>query len=326
MRICVFGAGAVGGHFAAKLAAAGHDVSVVVRGETLAAIRRDGLRLRSGGGEIRGPVTASDDPRALGPQDLVLCTVKATALTDFADLAGPLLGPDTPVIFAQNGIPWWYDVGIGDRPRAPDLAVFDPTGALHQAIAPERIIGGVIQSSNEVVVPGTVLNTSPGRNILNLGEADDRDTERVRDCRGLLEAAGIASPRIADIRQMVWRKLLVNMTVSILCLVTGRKATIVRDDPHLARLFLKLAAEAIAIPRAHGVPIDDFDPEKIRSGVPDHLPSIRQDYNRGRPLELDSQILMPVAFGHAADLAIPHLDMLAALAASMQPPSARLRA
>lgn len=317
MKICVFGAGAVGGHFAVRLADAGHDVSVVVRGETLAAIGRDGLCLHSGDAEIRARVAASDDPRALGPQDLVLCTVKATALTDFAELAPALLGPETAVVFAQNGIPWWYDIGLRDRPAPPDLSVLDPTGALRRTVAPERIIGGVIQSSNEVVAPGVIHNATPNRNILNIGEVDDRRSDRIGAYRALLAAAGIASPEIADIRRVVWRKLLVNMTVSILCLITGRKASDVGDDPHLGPLFLRLAAEAVTIPRAHGIDFDDFDAGQVRRNLPDHLPSIRQDYNRDRALELDSQILLPVAFGRAAGLATPSLDMLADLAASM---------
>jgi 2-dehydropantoate 2-reductase len=318
MRICVFGAGAVGGHFAARMAAAGHQVSVVVRGEALAAIRERGIRLLTGDQEIVGRVAATDDPRQLGPQQLVLCTVKATGLTGFAEIAEPLLGADTPVLFAQNGIPWWYGIGLGaDRPAPPNLSALDPTGALGRAIAPERVIGGVIQSANEVVAPGVVRNDSPARNILTIGDADDRQSDRIRDTRSLLIEAGIASPDVVDIRRMVWRKLLVNMTVSILCLVTGRTGTVVRDHPDIAALFLALAAEAVAIPRAHGIPVDDFDPEQVRRGVQHHLPSIRQDFERGRPLELASQLLLPLAFARAAGLETPRLDMLAALAGAM---------
>ncbi|MEZ5668201.1 MAG: 2-dehydropantoate 2-reductase [Alphaproteobacteria bacterium] len=319
MRICVFGAGAVGGHFATRLAAAGHDVCVVVRGDTLAAVRANGLTLRAGGDEIRARVRASDRAAELGPQDLVICTTKSMGLAGFAAQAADLLGPETPVVFAQNGIPWWYDIGLGAaRPRPPDLSVLDPGGACRRAIAAERIVGGVIYSANEAIAPGVIANNSPQRNILRVGEADDRPSARVAGLRATLQAAGIASPDEPDIRVALWRKLIVNMTASILCLLTGHKATVVRDDPRIGPVFLRLAREALAIAAAHGIDLGDYDPAAHRQTVPDHVPSIRQDYNRGKPLELDALLMVPVAFGQAAGLDTPCLDMLAALAQRMR--------
>jgi 2-dehydropantoate 2-reductase len=194
MRICIFGAGAVGSHFAVRLADAGHEVSCVIRGPHLAAMKSKGLTLRVGDKETHAKVRASDDPATLGPQDLVISTLKATGVASLASGLKPLLGPDTPVIFAQNGIPWWYDIGLpADHPASPDLAFLDPGGALRAAIPKARIIGGVIYSSNEVIEPGVVANLSPDRNMLVIGECDDRESERIGKLRAVLEAAKITS-------------------------------------------------------------------------------------------------------------------------------------
>jgi len=315
LRICIYGLGAVGGHLGARLAAAGHDVSAVARGPALEALRRGPLTLRAGEETVRGGVTASDRPADLGPQDAVISTLKANALPGLAAGIAPLLGPRTLVVFAQNGIPWWYGQGVGaERPAPPVLPRLDPGGALARAVAPGRVVGGVIHSSNEMVAPGVVVNDSPGRNSLLLGAPDDRADPRLSALREALAAAGVASPPVADIRQAIWRKLLVNMTVSILCLLTGRRATVVREDERIGALFLALAAEAKAIPAAHGVDVADFDPQAFRAQAPDHLPSVRQDYERGRPLELDALLLAPLAFARGASLATPALDAIAALA------------
>src|SRR5882672_395462 len=180
MRICVFGAGAVGSHLAVRLALSGHDVSCVMRGPHLEAVKARGLTLRVGDAGFSAAVKASDDPAALGPQDVVISTLKATGLSSLVTGLPPLLRDDTAVVFAQNGIPWWYDIGLPpDHPPAPDLAFLDPGGRLRAAIPGERIIGGVIFSSNEVIEPGVVVNLSPDRNMLLVGECDDRQTQRI---------------------------------------------------------------------------------------------------------------------------------------------------
>src|SRR5580704_13087295 len=146
MRICIFGAGAVGSHFAVRLAMAGHEVSCVMRGAHLEAVKANGLRLRVGEAEFSAKVKASDDPAALGPQDLVISTLKATGLSSLATGLPPLLHDDTAVVFAQNGIPWWYDIGLAPDHSPPDLGFLDPEGRLRAAVSRDRIIGGVIFS------------------------------------------------------------------------------------------------------------------------------------------------------------------------------------
>ncbi len=312
MRICIFGAGAVGSHFAVRLAQAGHDVSCVMRGAHLAAVKARGLTLRVGGVETNAKVKASDDPAALGPQDLVISTLKATGVASLATGLKPLLGADTPVIFAQNGIPWWYDIGLpANHPAVPDLAFLDPGGALRAAVPKERIIGGVIFSSNEVIEPGIVANISPDRNMLLIGECDDRATERIGKLRAVLEAASIASGPVAQIRETIWSKLLTNMSMSVLCLLTGQTARAVRDEPALQHVIPRLLEEANAVGQSCIPAVKRLS----RTGpAPEHKPSILQDYELGRAMEIDVLVRAPAAFARSANLSTPLLDMLAGLA------------
>jgi 2-dehydropantoate 2-reductase len=312
MRICIFGAGAVGSHFAVRLAHAGHVVSCVMRGPHLAAVKARGLTLRVGATETNATVKASDDPAALGPQDLVISTLKATGVASLATGLKPLLGADTPVIFAQNGIPWWYDIGLPtNHPATPDLSFLDPGGALRAAIPKARIIGGVIFSSNEVIEPGVVANISPDRNMLLIGECDDRASERIARLRTMLEGASIASTTVPQIRETIWSKLLTNMSMSVLCLLTGQTARAVRDEPSLQHVIPRLLDEANAVGQSCIPAVKRLS----RTGpAPEHKPSILQDYELGRAMEIDVLVRAPAAFARAANLSTPMLDLIAGLA------------
>jgi 2-dehydropantoate 2-reductase len=312
MRICIFGAGAVGSHFAVRLALAGHDVSCVMRGAHLEAVGANGLTLRVGQAAFTAKVNASDDSAALGPQDFVISTLKATGLSSLPTGLAPLLRNDTAVVFAQNGIPWWYDLGLSaDHPPPPDLSFLDPGGRLRAAIPKERIIGGVILSSNEVVAPGVVANLSPDRNMLQIGDCDDRLSERIERLRAALNAASIASPPVSNIRQTIWSKLLTNMSMSVLCLLTGQTARAVRDDPALSEVIPRLLEEANNIAQSYIPEVKRV----TRSGpAPDHKPSILQDYELGRAMEIDALVRAPAAFARAAGIPTPMLDLMAALA------------
>jgi 2-dehydropantoate 2-reductase len=312
MRICIFGAGAVGSHFAVRLALAGHDVSCVMRGAHLEAVKAKGLTLRVKDAEFSAKLKASDDPAALGPQDVVISTLKATGLDSLATGLRPLLGDDTAVVFAQNGIPWWYDIGLAsDHPPAPDLGFLDPRGRLRAAVAKERIVGGVIFSANEIVEPGIVVNNSTDRNMLLVGECDDRPSQRIGRLRAALDEALIQSPPTLQIRETIWAKLLTNMSMSVLCLLTGQTARGVRDDPALRDVIPRLLDEANSIGQSCFPDLKRI----TRSGpAPNHKPSILQDYEQGRPMEIDVLVRAPAAFARAAGLSTPMLDMLAGLA------------
>jgi 2-dehydropantoate 2-reductase len=311
MRICIFGAGAVGSHFAVRLALAGHEVSCVMRGLHLEAAKAQGLTLRVGDAEFKADIRASDNPAALGPQDIVISTLKATGLQSLADGLPPLLGEDTAVVFAQNGIPWWYDLGLPSNPPPPDLSFLDPGGRLRATVAQKRTIGGVIFSANEVIAPGIVRNMSLERNMLLVGECDDRASERIEQLRATLSEASIASPPVAQIREAIWSKLLTNMSLSVLCLLTGLTARAVRDDPDLRDAVSRLLDEANAVAQSCCPDVKRLE----RSGAaPDHKPSILQDYELGRAMEIDVLVKAPAAFARAAGLSTPMLDLLAGLA------------
>jgi 2-dehydropantoate 2-reductase len=311
MRICIFGAGAVGSHLAVRLSRAGHEVCCVMRGAHLDAVRARGLTLRTGTDTLPAEVVASDDPVTLGPQDFVISTLKATGLSSLVTGLRPLLGDHTAVVFAQNGIPWWYDLGLpANHPPPPDLGFLDPGGRLRAAIPATRIIGGVIFSSNEVVQPGVVVNLSPDRNQLLVGECDDRTSERIGRLRAALEAAAIGSPPVAKIREAIWSKLLTNMSMSVLCLLTGQTARAVREDPDLRDVVPQLLDEAQTVGRSCHPAVA----RTRRAGAaPEHKPSLLQDYELGRAMEIDVLVRAPAAFARVAGLSTPMLTCWRAL-------------
>lgn len=317
MKICVFGAGAVGGHFAAQLAASGHEVSVVARGAHLEAIRRNGLTLLKGEQRIVGKVRAAEDPRELEPVDYVLVTLKATALPGLAERVAPLLGKDTAVVFAQNGIPWWYAQGISSaRSRTPGLEALDRGGKLARAVSPQRVIGSVVYSANEVVAPGVVRNNAPGRNVLVLGEPDDRPTERLTRLAAALEKSAIQAPIETDIRRSIWAKVLINLGSSSIGVVTEGTVKENLADPAIAELRKRMHAEARTIAEAHGVDTEGAAlPPPHTSGGPQHKTSMLQDYELGRPMEIDAILMAPLWFARAAHVPVPTLEAVIALAA-----------
>ncbi len=319
MKICVFGAGAVGGHVAAKLAAGGHEVSVVARGAHLDAMRDKGITLLHGKDTIRSRVRALPDASRLGVQDFVFVTLKANALGDFAAAAAPTLGPQTGVVFGQNGIPWWYGAGLSPRrPQPPDLSKLDPLGRLQKLLRPEQIIGGVVYSANEVKQPGVIVNHVPGNNMIVVGRADDADSSQVSQLRAMLETCDISSPPTADIRTAVWAKIVQALGTGVLCTLTGAAIAAVRGSPALAKLAARLGDEVRAIARAHGVD-PDAAPKRPSggqsSGLIAHKPSLLQDYERGRPMEVEAQLATTLAFAHVANVAVPTLETVVPLVA-----------
>jgi 2-dehydropantoate 2-reductase len=309
MRICVFGAGAVGGHIAAKLAAAGNEVSVVARGAHLEAIQQRGLKLLHGEQTIIGRVRACADARELGMQEAVLVTLKANMLDAFAERAAPLLGADTVVVFVQNGIPWWYEGAPAD---------LDPNGLLRRNIAMERVASGVAYSANEVIEPGVVENHVPGSNMVVIGRPDRTDSTPLLELRKALEKADISSPPVEDIRQAIWSKLAQNLGTSTLCTLTGLTVGEVRNAPGLKPIYLQAGDEARAIAGALGVDVARAParPGGGSSGPVAHKPSMLQDYERGRPMEVASQLTAPLALARASKVHTPLLDVIVPLVAA----------
>ena len=319
MKVCVFGAGAVGGHIAAKLAAGGHEVSVIARGAHLEAMRDKGISLVHGERTISARVRALPDASSLGLQDFVFVTLKANALHDFAAAAAPLVGRDTGVVFGQNGIPWWYGIGLSPkRPKPPDLAKLDPNGKLKGLLRPDQVIGGVVYSANEVREPGVIVNNVPGNNMIVVGRADDGESARMAELRDLLEKNDISSPNTADIRTAVWAKIAQALGMGVLCTLTESAIAAVRGHPHLSKLAARLGDEVRAISRAHGVEPDNAPKRPSggqSSGLIAHKPSILQDYERGRPMEVEAQLVSTLAFAKVANVSAPVLETVVPLVA-----------
>ncbi|MCC7271075.1 MAG: 2-dehydropantoate 2-reductase [Alphaproteobacteria bacterium] len=319
MRICIYGAGAVGGNFAARLARAGIDVTVVARGRHLEAIQARGLTVQAGEERIHVRPFATDDPRRAGPQDAVIVALKAPALPGAVAPMAPLLGPDTPVVFATNGVPWWYfhrHPGPLAERRLPRL---DPEGVLWERLPVERAIGGVVYSANEIVAPGVVSNNSPTRNRLVVGEPDGSVSARIQKVSEALKSGGIDSPVNTDIRAEVWTKLMGNLAWNPMCAVTGLGIRMMATDPALLALARRVLEEGQRVAEALGVTVnEDVDTRMKRAERPGpgagHKPSMLQDFELKRPTELDAIVLAVQDFAREVKVPTPALDAVAALA------------
>jgi 2-dehydropantoate 2-reductase len=311
-KICVFGAGAIGGHIAAWLARGGLDVSVVARGAHLAAMQARGLRYVSDTEDFTVKLRASADTAELGPQDLVIATVKAHSLPDSVAAMQPLLGAETPVVFAINGIPWWYFHGLplhAER-RLPRL---DPAGALWQTLGVQRAIGCVIQSPNVVIEPGVVRNNFTA-NVFTFGEPDDTPSPRLAQIVARLGAALPGVRASTNIRSDIWAKLLLNLGSSPLSALTQSVAAdfLLHDD--MAELFGRLVQEGVAVAASLGEHLEADVPARIKRLTRSrHPPSMLQDLVAGRPLEIDGQLRAVQDLARLGGVPTPTLDTVVAL-------------
>ena len=247
MKVCVFGAGAIGSHVAGRLAKGGAAVSVVARGSQLAAFQTGELVVHAPDGEIRARVAASADPAGLGPQDAVLVCVKAPALPDVAAAIGPLLGPDTAVAFLMNGIPWWYFQGTPDDARR--LPSLDPGDALRRAVDPTRVIGGVVYSACTVTAPG-VVQVDNARSRIVLGDPDGRVSARTEALAAVLRAGGLTMEVSDRIRDVLWSKLLLNLGSGLLGVLSGSPPGEFFTEAACCDATRRILAEAAAVATA----------------------------------------------------------------------------
>jgi 2-dehydropantoate 2-reductase len=319
MKIAVFGAGAVGGHVAARLgaaaAAAGIEVSAVARGAQFAAILQRGITLWIGAECYSAHIRATDRPETLGIQDVVFVALKSSVLPAAAPGIATLIGPDTAVVFAMNGIPWWYLYRCPENgvPR-PDLSLLDPGGVLERTVGLERVIGCMINSANEVVEPGVIRNSPGTRNRFTLGEPDGTASRRIEAIAAAFERAGVAAPVSTTIRVEIWDKLLRNLSTAPICALTGEPIGVIGRHDELLALARGLMEEGLATARAHAI-MPDVSFERAYGKRPSspHKSSMLQDFERGRPPEIDGILTAVQAFARAAGVATPHLDTLTAL-------------
>ncbi|MBY0336489.1 MAG: 2-dehydropantoate 2-reductase [Acetobacteraceae bacterium] len=315
MRICVFGAGAIGGHLAARLALRGAEVSVVARGDNLRAMGERGITLRAPDGTFAARPRAAAAAAELGSQDAVLVTVKAPALPAAAEAIQPLLGPETPVVFVTNGIPWWYFDREGGPREGTRLPLVDPGDAIRTAIGTARTIGGVVWSACTVTEPGTVHVQTPQSRLV-LGELDGRVTPRLEALAAAIgDTDAMRGEATPDIRTAVWTKLLNNLTNGPACLLTRQDMKTTFSDPVVLRSALTVMREGLALAAALGRPIPgDSESRILRSVGVAHKPSILQDSEAGRPLEFDALLTQPLDLAREAGVPMPVLELLVAMA------------
>lgn len=310
----MFGAGAIGGHLAARLARGGADVSVIARGPQLDAIGRDGIRVHAPDGEIRARVRAASSAAELGPQDAVLVTVKAPALPAVAAGIGPMLRPDTAVAFVMNGIPWWYFDHHGGPLDGRTLPRIDPDDAVRRAVGVERTLGGVVYSACTVVEPG-VIHVEHERNRLILGRPDGGGSPTGDAIAACLSAGGMKGEVSPRIRDRIWEKLLLNLATGPMAVLTGLDPATMFTDAVALEASRRVIDEVMGIARAMGCTIG-VDPEKLAAqnrGLR-HKPSILQDLELGRPMEVEAIFAAPLDLARLAGAPAPTLALLVTLA------------
>ena len=313
MKVCVYGAGATGGHFASLLTRAGADVSVVVRGAHLEAIRTNGLVLHTDDGPVHTHPRASDQPADLGVQDLVLVTLKSHALPGCAANIGALLGPATPVVFLQNGIPWWYHHGEGAGHDDKRLPAIDPGDALWQSVGPQRVIGGITASACTLERPG-VVTVRGGNRTLSLGEPDGSDSARLRETAALFRAAGFPAETTPRIRDAIWSKLAINLGSGVLGVLAPVTLKELYVSDVMVQARLRIQHELAAIAKAMGCPMEvNFESHLAFARNSPHLPSIVQDTLAGRKIEIEAMFLAPLQMARDHGVATPTLDLLVTL-------------
>ncbi|MBT2323869.1 2-dehydropantoate 2-reductase [Variovorax paradoxus] len=315
MKVCIYGAGAIGGWIGAGLAQAGNRLNVVARGATLEALQRDGLSLMRGEQRTRVPVNAVADPAALGEQDLVVIAVKAPALQAVAQQIAPLVGPDTIVLTAMNGVPWWFlQGGFGGGLAGRQLQAVDPEGIIGAAIPARHVIGCVVHASCSLDAPGVVRHHFG--NGLIIGEPSGEATPRATELEALLKQAGFEARLSAQIQKDVWYKLWGNMTVNPISALTGATTDLILADELVRGLISTIMLEAREIGERIGIPIDQSpeDRHAVTRKLGAFKTSMLQDVEAGRAVELDALVSVVRELGQLAGVKTPFTDALLGLA------------
>jgi len=309
----VYGAGAIGGFIGLRLAMAGHEVSVVARGATLEAIQKYGLRARTSEGLLNADVAASEDPGALGPQDLVIIAVKTPSLAQIAGKIDPLLGQETVIVTAMNGIPWWFFHGFGGSCEDKSLDTVDPDGVIAAGISSARVIGGVVHGSWKVEEPGLVQHVAGNRLIV--GEPAGGKTQRAKMVADTLTNAGYDVEISSCIQREIWYKLLGNMTMNPISALTGATCDRILDDPLVGRFTLDIMAEAGRIGAQIGCPIEQSGEERnaLTRRLGAFKTSMLQDVEAGKPVEIDALVAAVREIGQMTGEPTPSIDTLLGL-------------
>jgi len=314
MKICIFGAGAIGGLVGAKLALKGEtEVSLIARGPHLDAMRRNGLILREGDNESVMKVTATSDAKELGPQDYIFLALKAHSIPGILDSLRPLIGADTAVVTGQNGVPWWYFYKQAGAHEDQRIEAVDPGGRIWDTIGPERAIGCVVHPAAEIEAPGIIRHVEGDR--LPLGEPSGEKTDRIAKLAEVFVAAGLRAPIRPQIRSEIWVKLWGNLSFNPISALTGATLEQICGDEAVRAVARAMMVEAQAIGEALGIKFA-IDVDKRIAGaaaVGAHKTSMLQDIELGRPLEIDALVTAVQELGKLTQKPTPTIDTVLAL-------------
>lgn len=313
MKVCIYGAGAIGGFLGAELALSGVDVTLIARGPHLQAMREKGLALIKDGETRVARPACTDDPAKAGQQDYVIVTLKAHSVPAAVPAMQPLLGPATAVVMAVNGIPWWYFHGVDGPLRDRRVDSVDPGGCQWDGIGPERAIGCVVYPAAEVVEPGVIRHHEGDR--FTLGEPSGERSERVVRLSQAMIAAGLKSPVRPRIREEIWIKLWGNLAFNPISALTGAMLDTICTTPDTRALAKAMMLEAQAIAEALGIhfPIDVEKRLDGAAAVGAHKTSMLQDLERGRPMEIDALVASVAELGRLVGVPTPEIDAVLAL-------------
>lgn len=314
MRIAVYGAGAIGGHLGVKLARAGAEVTFIARGEHLAAMKADGLTLIEDGSSVTVRARCTEHVAEAGPQDVVLVTLKAHSLPAAAPSIAALLGPETAVVAAVNGVPWWYFHALPGPHDGRIVESVDPGGVVTRHLPPARVIGCVVYPAVEVVAPGVIKHVYGDR--YTLGEPDGTRSPRALALSELMGRAGLKAPVRPRIRDELWVKLWGNLAFNPVSLLTGATLDVVVGDPGTRALCRSMMVEAQAVAEALGVRFPIGVDRRIAGAaeVGAHRTSMLQDLERGRPVELDALLGAVIELAGCVDVEAPTCRAVLALA------------
>ncbi len=320
MRICVVGAGAIGGFMGAKLALAGSEVTLIARGPHLAAIRAHGLKLIMAGGTelIATNAQATDDISAAGTHDVVILALKAHQIAAVAADIPTLFGPDTSVVTVQNGIPWWYFQKHGGEFDGHRLASLDPDGTLERYIPPDRIIGSIAYPATDKPEPGVIQHVEGNR--FPLAELDGSTTDRVTRLAAVFTEAGFKSKVTTDIRSQIWLKAWGNLSFNPISALTGATLVKICQFPETRALATAMMHEAQEIAEKLGVTFRHTIEQRIAGAekVGEHKTSMLQDVEAGRSLELDALVGVVAELGRLTSIPTPSIDAVYACVKLME--------
>lgn len=313
MKICIFGAGAIGGYMGAKLAAAGADVSLVARGPHLAALQSSGLTLIEDGTRTTHKVRATDDARSLGPQDYVILTLKAHSVPGVVDQITPLLGPDSTLVSGVNGVPWWYFHRLGGPYEGTRLASVDPGNRQWDGFGPDRVLGCVVYPAAEVTSPGTITHVEGNR--FSLGEPSGEKSPRAEALSKALTAAGLKAPVRPRLRDEIWVKLWGNLSFNPISALTHATLDVLCTDPGTRAVARAMMVEAQTIAEKLGVTFPIDVDRRIDGGaaVGAHRTSMLQDLIAGRPMEIEALVGSVAELGQLTQTPTPTIDTVLAL-------------